>query len=546
MKRRDVLRTSGAAVAAGFLAGCVTFFDGGRTKGETKPDSTVTMSPSEPNDGFIPSKEDILDAPTTLHGITFDTVLHAVDDLGMDPTGTVPIDDAFDEGYGDGTLIAFPPGDYLATDEHRYRTPTHRFGLIGLGESRRDVQFVFPPGNEGAPDPTNFRFLMFTAGRDVVIENLTFQMTDDDVTGVETIFILDDGFWMVDVEFAGFMPRERYAPSNNVIAHITDPDGVGVIRRFVSLGGGVVGTYPSRGTPIGVFWSHRGELRLEDAHIEESGSHSIYASRAQGCIRVEGGLFRNNDNTNLRISGGGHPTKRSWIRGARVEIDVDRATKLPPGEHYESTRGIWVEAGGSHNPGYGNLLIEDVDAVIYSNGSASNLPLLLIDSSHGSVTVRNSRFRSFVEHVEPIDVREPSAQAVNGPTEVHIENTVVETTAKRVIDEGAALSISGRPNSTVTGSTIKLVDGWVDGIRVERSDGFTATDLEIISLARTDPPTAENLADEAFGWNRGIIIRGSVECNLRRLVIAVPGVPTYFEDSQVEVELISLSRSVRP
>lgn len=537
MDRREFLKLGGAVGITSCLAGC------GALTGSDGPSPDSPVSDAEPSEGPAESKpgsDELFDTPTTLRGIEFETVLNVVDDLGMDPTGRIPIDDALDEGYGEKTLLVFPPGKYLATDEHLYRSPTRQFGMIGLGESRRDVQFVFPKGNEGAPDPANYRFLSFQRGRDILVENLTFQMTDDDVTGVETVFTIDDGFWMVDVEFAGFMPREAVAPSNNLIAHITHPDGVGIIRRFVSTGGGVVGRYPSRGTPIGVFKNHRGELRIEDAHIEESGSHSIYASRTQGCVRVEGGLFRNNDNTNLRLSGGGHPTKRSWIKNARVEIDVDKATRLPEGEHYQSTRGIWVEAGGSRSPGYSDLLIENVDATIWSNGSASDLPLLLIDSTHGSVTVRNSRFRSFVEDVEPIDVRDPDTDIVKGPTHVIIENTEIETTAKRVLDEGAALSITDRPNSRVVGSTIRLVDGWVNGIYVENSDGFIARDTRITTRNPSPTSAADGLAGEGFGWNTGIVIRDSENCDLRGIVIDVPGLPTDFENSQVKMDQISL------
>ena len=541
MRRRDFIRTSAAVGTAAALAGCSSLLDGADARGNTGNTSTRDPPEPTPDDGRT---RPVPGEPAVLHGITFDTVLHAVDDLGMDPTGRTAIDEALDAAHGDGVLVVFPPGDYLATDEHLYDTPTRRFGLLGLGESHRDVQFVFPEGNAGAPDPGNFRFLSFLAGEDVVIENLTFQMTDDMVTGVETVFTLEDGFWMVDVEFAGFMPKEEFAPANNVIAHITDVDGVGVIRRFTSTGGGVVDRYPQRGTPIGVFRGHRGELRIEDAHIEESGSHSIYASRPQGCVRVEGGLFRNNDNTNLRISGGGHPTKRSWIKGARIEIDVDNATKLPPGENYQSIRGIWVESGGSHSPGYSGLLIEDVDAVVRSNGEASELPLLLIDTTHGSVTVRNCRFRSFVENVEPIDARAPDPTIVTGPKEVIIENTEIVTTATRVLDEGAALSITNRPGSRVSGTTIRLRDGWVDGISVEGSDEFAAHDSEITSTARGRSSVAGSVAGNAFGWNKGIVIRNSLDCDLRRLVIGVPGAPTEFEESQVRTEQISLSRRV--
>ena len=72
--RRSILKLTGAAVATSGLIGSAT-------------------------------------AATTRHGMTFDTVLNAVDDLGMDPTGTEPVD--LDAHIQSDTLIEFPAGKYL-------------------------------------------------------------------------------------------------------------------------------------------------------------------------------------------------------------------------------------------------------------------------------------------------------------------------------------------------------------------------------------------------------------------------------------------------
>ncbi|MFB6130927.1 MAG: hypothetical protein ABEJ28_08915, partial [Salinigranum sp.] len=237
--------------------------------------------------------------PLTRHGIRFDRVDRAVEDLGMDPTGTVPIDDALDRAHRDGTLVVFPPGRYLATSEHRWHGDVSAFGMLGLGNSHRDVQFVFPPGNAGARAPANYRFLYVTGGRDHLLENVTIQQTPDETTGVGMYFKQEDGLHVEDVELAGFNPSWSHDPGFGIIAAITDRTGVGVIRRFTCTGGGVVEEYPKRKTPIGSFDRHRGELRILEPHIEEAGEHSMYVSRTLGCVRVEDGLFVNNDNSNL-------------------------------------------------------------------------------------------------------------------------------------------------------------------------------------------------------------------------------------------------------
>jgi arylsulfatase A-like enzyme len=80
------------------------------------------------------------------HGIQFDRVVNAVDDLGMDPNGNDPIDDALSGAHETGTLIEFPEGDYRVNDELVIgpRSSKSRFGMVGLGDSHTDVQFHFP------------------------------------------------------------------------------------------------------------------------------------------------------------------------------------------------------------------------------------------------------------------------------------------------------------------------------------------------------------------------------------------------------------------
>jgi hypothetical protein len=539
MDRRQFLKRSFAVGAVSAWSGCTAVLD------RDGPDASSTRTPRRSDETPAVTAETTsppaetatgapLDPPVSRHGVSFDTVVHAVDDFGCDPTGSDPIDDAIEEAYGDGTLLVFPPGEYLVTDQHVWDRGVEGFGILGLGDDRRDVQFVFPAGNAGAPDPDDYQFLWVQSGRDHLLENVTVQQTDDKVTSVGTKFVLEDGLRIVDVEMAGFNPNtELHGPSYGVIAHVTDPDGVGIIRRFVCVGGGVVASYPRRKTPIGAFHDHRGELRIEDAHVEESGSHSVYVSRTRGCVRIEGGLFRNNDNTNLRVSGGGHPTKRSWVKDVRIEVDVDEARHLPPGEQYEEIRGIWVESGGEYEYGHEDLLLENVDAVVRSNGESHDLPLLLVEHNHGSVTVRNSRFRSRVEVVEPIDVRSPSGSMDFERTDVTLDAVRVECTARRVHDEEAAISVSGRPGSSVRRTRVALEEGWVDGVHVSSSDGFVGADLQIAVRPR-DAWAFHSRSEQRAGTNAGVVVVDSEDCVLRNVSADVPGAATRFRDSTVD------------
>lgn len=74
----------------------------------------------------------------TRHGIDFDRVVNAVDDLGMDPTGDDPIDDRLARS-NDGDLLQFPRG-------------TYRFGA-GPNDSSLDEE---TRGFEGIDDDVTF------------------------------------------------------------------------------------------------------------------------------------------------------------------------------------------------------------------------------------------------------------------------------------------------------------------------------------------------------------------------------------------------------
>ncbi len=425
LDRRDYLRLSGAAVAA---------VAGGAAAGTA--------------------------AAAERHGIQFDRVVDAVDDLGMDPNGGSPIDGALDRAYESGTLVEFPPGDYLVTRTHAWSAGVDSFGVVGTGDHRNDVQFVFPDG---------WADLMFNVrnGRNHLFENFTWQQTDDRQTGVANVLQQADGLHVENVELAGFNPgRAAFATLHiGLIPTCTTTGGVNVVKDFVCTGGGVLETlYPTRRIPMFLGPGHRGELRLIDAHVENSGEHSIYASRTNGCIRVEGGLFRNNDNTNMRVSTG-HDSKQSWVKGARIEIDTEAA---PDTGRYQNTRGIRVESGFQ---GWSGLLVEDCDFVMKSSPSAS--ALAEITHTHGAVTFRNCRFRQDQDGI-PIISAAPPEGGVETPHDVELDGVSITGSAANT---RGAVNLNGRDGSSITNCCIEREHG--DGIVVSNSSGCEVRDTNV-------------------------------------------------------------------
>jgi hypothetical protein len=123
----------------------------------------------------------------------FDTVLNAVDDLGMDPTGNTAVDGIIENNIADNTLIEFPPGEYLWTDFIGSPSPTD-WGFRGLGASPSDTQFVFRSGG-----PTQNRLFWFQ-GEGFVWQNMALQFTNDSTTGADFVVSTTSRALIEDIE----------------------------------------------------------------------------------------------------------------------------------------------------------------------------------------------------------------------------------------------------------------------------------------------------------------------------------------------------------
>ncbi|SDR14584.1 hypothetical protein [Halopelagius longus] len=95
--------------------------------------------------------------------IEFDRRVNAVEDLGADPTGTVPIDAALGGAVDDGVLVEFPAGTYSVNIPIEMG---ERTGFVGVGETAADVRFR-PTGAAGN------QWLQFAETGDSVVGGFT-------------------------------------------------------------------------------------------------------------------------------------------------------------------------------------------------------------------------------------------------------------------------------------------------------------------------------------------------------------------------------------
>jgi PKD repeat protein len=374
-------------------------------------------------------------AEPTHHGIEFDRVVDAVDDLGMDPTGEQPIDDAFNDAVQTGTLIEFPPGRYL-TEQRHLNTGVERFGVRGLGSHRRDVQF-FPPSGEGVA------FIGGGGPGPYLVENITFDELDDTSSMMWMELSSDGGNFVSQVEWIGQSPDDSH---NNFHLNIDvrSQDGVSVYEHLYAGHDqpAVKADYPNgiaffRGGP-----GHEGEVVLRDSDIRLRNSAATRVTNAPGVVTMERCAFHNNQNNNIRIGCGDHPTKVSSATDCYVYADGTRDT----------ADAIRLDSSGNGHSGsvYRNIDIEWTK-----------------DSGRGAIA-----FPSFGDYgrAEFYDCRIRN-EGSNTPV-INADST--STSDDDVIVEGCSLSGSGegidvsdRPGSVIRDSCFDMPNGTISGMAEE-------------------------------------------------------------------------------
>lgn len=305
----------------------------------------------------------------TLDDLSFDRSVHAVDDLGWDPSGSRPVSLPLDSG----TRVDVPPGEYLVADEQKARD-LRRFALVGTGDRPDEVRFR-PPRGEAR------WFLNLRGGtRNVVVQNVAVDSRDEWAGCLGNAFVVDGGLRLQDVHYLGRTPNENTGAVSLLPVYATDPDREIVLAGVEMTGPSDLADYPKN--PLAVFAGpeHEGTLVVRNSRFENRGEHAIYASRCPGDVRVENCVFENNQNTHVRVSGEG-----SRVRNCRFVWDVDGH---PNRGSFEGTTGLVFESGYQ---GFAGGLAEDCTFVCRS--SAPNSGCLKVDGSHGGLTVRACTIR---------------------------------------------------------------------------------------------------------------------------------------------------------
>lgn len=421
-------------------------------------------------------------------GMVFSQVFDAVEDLGLDPAGSTSIHHTL-QSIETNTLIRFPPGDYLVEGL------TDVSGLvIGCEAKTSGVRLV------AAPEFNDW----ILWGREM--EGLYISNIDIDQTSSNSspgFFIHSSQIHMQDMEFFGRPDVWDTGSVTMIECAITDPDGHGELRNITAKKGHWARYGPNAGGRTGIYTGRRhvGTLKIINCDLREFGNNATYCSKTQpeGRVQIEDSYFENNNGSAIRIGGEGSYAKN-------CTVVVDPAVYTGPRTYEESSftmRGIVVEErfeGGmiQKPPGakiqHCSIRIEDNPA----NGAAihryGNGRALYVEDT--DIEYNNNDYPAAVMVDAGGFGRNPEADP---PRYLEFTNSSLKGSG----DIEVAIHIERADGSLIQGSTIHMEGASQNGVRIEESS----------------------------------------DCSIIDSTIDVPGDPTIFSDSNVEVRNLNLDYS---
>lgn len=405
--------------------------------------------------------------PIQRHGIQFKNVLHAVDDLGMDPNGHEPIDGKLKDATADYTLIIFPDGAF-AKHEKTVHTGLQNFGLCGNEETR----FVVPKG-------FNQKLVVIDRGVNTLFESINVDLRANNATpGLH--LGAHDGLDVRNVQFRGqgihpdSTPREKGsgnpAVTNALTAHMRAPDGTGQIKNVTAHNKGLMGAYNKGEGRVGIFTgqANKGTLTIKDCNFEGFANNGLYTSRTTGVVQVEGGRFQNNDISQVRLGG-----KGSYVRNARIEVDMTESRSPNPNDAL-NTRGVRFDGPVSKEHG-----AEARDCTIRIAETPHSDGAVVANQDTGAFGVHNVRIRIDTDGVRGVVGKTPCGIGDRNPPPEPFAATIKKVTILGKGGEAEAIRLIDRPNSTIDQLCVSCDGQNRSGVRCTGSSGTKVTNSNV-------------------------------------------------------------------
>lgn len=411
-----------------------------------------------------------------------------------------------DEGLQDGDEIDAYFADHVQSGTRvEIPTGTYTWNGGGLDGTYTDAAII------GGASGTSGSQLLADGGTGRVILD-----TSGAETPAATIEVPGGGagsFYLSHVTIAG---QRRAGPA--LIIRVTDEDASALLRRVFLPDGSKTGT----ATGIRVPESHVGSLYLRNCHVKGFANCGVAAKQAAGSVRVEGGLYRNNNVADLQLG-----SKDTRAELATVVNDA-------PGPGYETAdggtqRGLWLAGSG------GGQRVIDCD---FYHDVGSGTPLAVANGPSIQGAVENSRITN--------DSDRPAAIIRNDVTfeGVHVTgagNTTVKGATAACVgpDCDAAVWSTNPSNETVEYDEVVLDEDEVRRVTLDGGDTLSkvvydqsADGARVELVGDGDGWAIENVAvvGKASGQNQHATITAATPNNgratIRNVYLADGAAPT--------------------
>ncbi|QLH81187.1 right-handed parallel beta-helix repeat-containing protein [Halosimplex pelagicum] len=415
-------------------------------------------------------------AAVTRHEISFDRVVNAVDDLGADPSGGEPVNDAFDVAAG--TLVEVPEGTYQFDGRLQV---SDRVGFVGTGEAA----FRPPEGFNG--------FLLESTANRFLLESIDFDIRAADTTTAVRVKV-DRRFHLEDIEFVGRGSHPDQEEVNALTLSIGADDGTGIVNNVRIPKIGVPGKYKGGEGRAGswVGSSHAGTIRFVDCDMREAGNNALYCSRNSGNVQVVGGYWENNSPASVRLSGDG-----SYVEDATLVTDIERYDGPELGDQL-NPRPVVVEQGWADKPA--GCRVSNCDIAIRSGSPQGGI---VVWPTGRSVEVVDTRIRVDSDGVPAVRRYNLDGFQSHDPKAPPHWVRMVGCSITGSAAGGCAIDITDGDASVVENSCIQQTGGDRDGIRLRN-----CTD-NVVRDSTVDVTGEAVVADSASVSTSGITNSGS-------------------------------------
>jgi hypothetical protein len=380
--------------------------------------------------------------------------VRAVEDLGLDPTGSEPINGTFGSALSgmSNVRVVFPKGGTFALSGHITATPEGTVEIIGNGSS-----FVIPQGME-----TKSLTLVLPGGS--LVRDITIDQSAQGA--LQELSIQSDG-----VVRAGNVTIKGYAPAkpsssdggggvDAMFSPIARTDDA-VIRatNFTAVGGTAAGTHneddlpessPENrlGSPMGVWVGQANEGTVQLVKPELRGwSNGIYGGRTNGIVEVRGGTFVNNFNSQWRLGGG------SVVDGASGLLD-DRQWS-DKGPFKIGHQGVYAARVDPGTIGNQTDPITFKNCKVVANSMREGASLFDWESEAGPGVVRNCDITNHLDRSVFLG-ESPSAPAA---TNIMVDQCLIGGSSS-----AAVMEIHDRPQSMIQRTCITTPDAGPEDI----------------------------------------------------------------------------------